>query len=404
MKSSSVLAILLLVVMPVQAAPWEFGVPLTIAASQPGVFHHLESAGRQGIAVSDHTVAVVWEDNRDGTPRSYVGFRDAESDGFQVHRLSNEQDAYEPVVAALTDGRFVFGWEEGGEVWIRTGSPAQLDPPLRFSRHGAAQVSFAAGDRDVYVAWAEQRGRHPAIQVARLMRSSSGAAPRLSSPATVTANAPADQLYPALVVLRTGLLVAWEDRRAGHTRIFYAHSRDGRTFSSARLLNEQLARRSQTYGRGTGAARVVLARVGAARATAVWLDKRDFEGGYDIYSADTGSDSRRFGPNHLVQDEFGANIGQWHAALAGHVDGLAVCIWDDDRDGSPDLWLSWRTPDGWSGNLGVPGATGPGIESNPVIALDADGNAHLAWTEQERTAGPTHLRYLVGRRVPLPRP
>lgn len=400
MRTASALP-LLLASLPVLAAPWEFSEPQTLAEARPGVFHHLESAGRQGIAVSGTTVAIVWEDNSDGTPRAYVAFRDAAGSGFRIQRLSGAPEAYEPVATALANGRFAFGWEEGGQAWMRTGSSTGLDPAVQLSRHAAAQVTLGAEGGNLYVAWAERRHRHAAIHVTRVRIGQPGQAPRPSAPVVVTGEPNDEQLYPSLVVLGAGPLVAWEDRRAGHTRILYAHSRDGRRFSAARLLNELRPGRSDSYGRGTGAARVVLARAGAGRAGAVWLDKRDFEGGYDIYSAETGTDPRRFGTNRKVQDEFGGNTGQWHATLAAHPDGLMVSAWDDDRDGSPDLWLSWRAGPGenWSVNLGVPGASGPGLESSPVATLDRDGNLHLAWIGQTEESGPSTLRYLFARRV-----
>jgi DNA-binding PadR family transcriptional regulator len=379
-----------------QASPWEFSPPRTLSGPQARVFHHLEAAGRSSIAVSEGAVTVVWEDNRDGVPRAYVALRAAGADEFVEQRLSAEAEAYEPAVTALPHGRFAFGWEEGGQVWVRSGGPAGLDPARSLAR--GAQLTLAAGERGLYAAWAERAGRASAIRVARLTPGKPGATLGAAGGNTVTAPPSDEQLYPALAVLKSSVLVAWEDRRHGHTVILYASTRDGQRFTPAQILNEQLPRRSQQFGRGTGAARVALARLEAERAAAVWLDKRDFEGGYDVYSAQSARGTARFGRNERVQDEFGNNIGQWHATLAAH-DGLLVAAWDDDRDGGPDLWLSWRDAHGWSPNLGVPGASGAGSDTSPAIALDAAGGLHLAWIAQESADGPTQLRYLYGRRT-----
>ena len=62
-------AALLLTVLawPAQAA-WEWGTPLTVNSVRgAAIFPHLESANRQGVAVSGGTVGVVWEDNRSGS-------------------------------------------------------------------------------------------------------------------------------------------------------------------------------------------------------------------------------------------------------------------------------------------------------------------------------------------------
>ena len=377
------------------AAPWEFAEPVTVSAARPGVFHHLEAAGRRSIAVSSGMVAVVWEDNRDGTPRAYVAFRAAGKSEFVLQRLSGMQEAYEPVVAALSRGGFVFGWEEGGHVWVRTGGPAGLGPALKLSGAEAAQVALGAGELGVFAAWAERSGKHMAIRVTRLKP---GATLDAEPTKAVTAPQADDQIYPALVVLKSAVVLAWEDRRDGHTVILHARTRDGKRFSNAQILNEQRERRSQTFGRGTGAARVALARLDAEHASAVWLDKRDFEGGYDVYAALSEPGALRFQHNERVQDEFGNNIGQWHAAIAAQ-SGLLAIAWDDDRDGSSDIWLSWREASGWSENFAVPGAAGAGIDTSPAMVVDEDGHLHLAWIEQQNADAPTRLRYIEGRRA-----
>ncbi len=130
---------------------------------------------------------------------------------------------------------------------------------------------------------------------------------------------------------------------------------------------------------------------------AAWLDKRELAVGYDVYAAFSADGGAHFGRNEKVQDEFGNHISQWHASLAADAAGRAVVVWDDDRDGSADVWLSWRTGDGWSEDLAVPGASGPAIQSEPVIALDGNGDLHLAWLERTDPLAPTRLRYTVGR-------
>lgn len=375
------------------AAPWEFGEPVTVSAAHAGVFHHLEAAGRQSIAVSAGTVAVVWEDNRDGTQRAYAALRVSGKDDFVLQRLSGMQEAYAPVVMALPQGGFIFGWEEGGHVWVRTGGSAGFAPPLSLGGTEAAQIVLGAGDLGVFAAWSERSGVHMAIRCARLKP---GATLTAKPAMAVTAAPTEDQIYPALVVLKAAVVLAWEDRRDGHTVILHAHTRDGKSFSNTQILNEQKERRSQTFGRGTGAARVALVRLDAERASAVWLDKRDFEGGYDVYAALSEPGTLRFLRNEMVQDEFGNNIGQWHAAIAARPEVLAVA-WDDDRDGSPDIWLSWREASGWSANVAVPGAAGTGAETSPAMVLDADDNLHLVWIERQSEGAPTRLRYIGGR-------
>jgi len=383
----------------VAAQPWAFDAPLQVA--KPGathVFHHLESAGRRNIAVSRAMVGVVWEDNRDGVPAVYAAFKTREAKGFTIqHRVSGIDEAYEPAIAPFAENGFVIAWEEGGRVLARRVDTRGMGAAIQVSAARAGQVTLGAFRGVTYAAWVEQEGRFHRARVARLHATESGLQAEASRAADV-APLQDDQLYPALAVTREGVAVVWEDRRFGHTRLLYSQAVRGEAFAPYRQLNETSARRLP-YGRGSGVARVALASVGGEGVAAVWSDKRDFLSGYDVYAAFSTDGGRSFGPNQKVQDEFGNAIAQWHPSLAAHDSDMVVVAWDDDRDNTSDIWLSWKTPDGWSDDFAVPGASGPGSQTHPSIILDGEGNLHLAWVERNADDGPTQIRYLLGQRA-----
>jgi hypothetical protein len=384
----------------VAAPPWEFSAPIAVTTTQgETVFHQLESSGRSNLAVAGGTVAVVWEDNRSSLARVYVAFKAAAADRFEHEQpVSVAAPAYEPVVVALGEDLFLFGWEEDGEVWVRAGAPSGLGPPLRLSRQPAGQVHLAVSAAgEIQAVWAERRGAFSRILAAAL-RLSDDRTVQAGAVRPVDAAAPRqDQSYPVVAWPRPGVrVVVWEDRRHGHTVLMDSRAGADGKFSAPRQLNERPPRRSQAYGRGTGVARVGLAVPGDDRLVAAWLDKRDFEGGYDLYAAYSSDGGRHFGRNQKVQDRFGDAFGQWHGAVAANRNGALAAVWDDDRDETSDVWLAWPQDGGWSENLAVPGASGPGQQRSPVAALDAAGDLHLAWIE-ERPAGGTRLLYLRGR-------
>lgn len=107
-------------------------------------------------------------------------------------------------------------------------------------------------------------------------------------------------------------------------------------------------------------------------------DKLDFESSYDVYGGFARSPNLTFGANEKVQDEFGNNFVQWPPAVAANGGGRVAVVWDDDRDGSSDVWLSWRNADGWSDDLAVPGAIYKNL------------------TNQDSTDGDTYQKVLVG--------
>jgi hypothetical protein len=208
------------------------------------------------------------------------------------------------------------------------------------------------------------------------------------------------QLYPALVSLGDDILVAWEDRRFGHTVIMATHTRSGERcgFVSPQRISEARAQRNLNYGKGHGVARVAMARYGEKQALAVWADKRDFREGYDIYAADyQAGELVLFGPNQKVQDSFGGVAQQWHASVAGDAAGQLVVAWDDTRDGDANIMYSWRENGEWSDDLVLPGAGGPGQQNHPSVILDTAGNLHLAWVERATIDGASTLHYVFGR-------
>lgn len=382
------------------AAPWEFGAPLEVdGAGRSGVFHQLDAGARQHLAVAGETVALVWEDNRDGSAQAYVAFKHLTARAFSApQRVSGGRAASEPIVVALGDERFLIAWEQDSAVWVRSADDQALGAPVKLADH-AGQVSLASIDAgNVYAAWSERRGKFRQIRVAKLRVDPAGSVTAEAARAVDGKPLKADQLYPSVAATGFGAVLAWEDRRRGHTALFYSALNNHGQFTPPRILNDQLPQRSQVYGKGTGVARVGLARYGGEAVAAVWLDKRDFEGGYDIYSAHTLRGGKNFGPNRKVQDEFGDSFGQWHAAIAGHDGGQLAVVWDDDRDDSADVWLAWPVNDGWSENLAVPGASGPGQQTQPVLTFDAAGDLHLAWIDRASLDAPTRLRYLHARR------
>jgi hypothetical protein len=378
-------------------ATWQFDAVVDVVGGPPRFFH-VESAGRKNIAISGDWVAVVYAEDEAGVSRCHLALKKRGDPGFQAPLpLSGDGECAEPTVQALGAGDFLLGWQEADRVWLRQLRGGRLTPAQLLARAAATQVSLGVhAETGAFAAWSEHDGKAWRIRVAALDRHG-----RLRRSRFVDAVSAADQNYPSLAVLpENRLVVAWEDRRAGHTRLYYAVSRDaGRHFSTALPLNESdWPGQSLGFGRGTGVMRVALSPW-AQGVAAVWADKRDFRSGYDVYAAFAPLPALRFGHNEKVQDPFGDNIAQWHPAIATTGDGQVAVVWEDDRDGTPDIWLSWRTPQGWSDDLAVPGASGAGVQSDPSVAFDEAGNLHLVWLAKPDLNAPARLRYVSGRRL-----
>ena len=190
--------------------------------------------------------------------------------------------------------------------------------------------------------------------------------------------------------------MVWEDRRTGHTVLFYSQSKQGRIFTPYRIIND-IVQKSPDYGRGNGVTRAAITSVGGKEAVVTWMDKRGFSTGYDIYAAQSDPKTRLFGKNHIVQDTLGNDISQWNPAITANEAGDVVVAWDDNRDDTSDIWFSWKTKEGWSDDYLIDPASGDGQQSGPSIVVDKFRNLHAIWIDQTSEFGPTRLYYSVGK-------
>lgn len=387
----------------VHAQPWEFGKPVDVTSTYgEKIFHHLESSGRHNIAISTGTVAVAWEDDRDGTPRVYLALKGRDKQVFSKEiKISGKGEAYEPTLVALNNSRFVLAWEENTRIHLRVVTPTGLGPTIILDKGEAVQPSLAIHDQQLLLVYSQREGRYGRIRMQRV--GVDGQSLHLKQDCAVDAAPVRDeQLYPTVSSAANSIIVAWEDRRPGHTIIMASQSDDQNlcNFSSPQRISEAPPRQNAAYGKGHGVSRVALAAYGAGKILAVWADKRDFREGYDIYAAHYPFDKEQlFGPNIKVQDSFGGIAQQWHATVVGDHSGRLVVGWDDNRDGDANIMLSWPEGDGWSDDFEVPGAAGIGEQNHPTISLDQEGNLHVAWIERVKIGGPTRLRYLFGKVV-----
>ncbi|PVV06735.1 MAG: hypothetical protein B6D72_19735 [gamma proteobacterium symbiont of Ctena orbiculata] len=390
------------------AAPWEFDEPIDVSSFTGGdgnYFHHLDSSGRRNIAVSGQRLAIAWEDDRNGTPRIYLGHKlTTEASFSQDIRISGAGEAYEPSLAALGGGRFAVAWEEDGHIHLRLVAIEEgpiLGPVKRIDGGPSTQVSLTADGEKIFAVWSQRSGNYGRIQAARLsVDDKMRLEPVIDCP--VDATPPTDeQLYPTAELINDRLLVVWEDRRPKHTIIMAAIEKKGHAcrFSDPLRISEKPEGRNLPYGSGHGVSRAAVGQFGDQGVFAVWADKRNFRDGYDIWGARFILSENRFGGNEKVQDDFGGLAKQRHATVAGQRDGNLVVAWDDEREGDTDVVMSWYDAGEWSEDWVLPVASGEGQQSSPSILLDRRGNLHISWVERTQIGGTTQLKYAFGRNL-----
>ena len=115
------------------------------------------------------------------------------------------------------------------------------------------------------------------------------------------------------------------------------------------------------------------------KAVAVWRDGR---GGQDgIYSARRPAGGA-WGPNERVNDNWVPATAQT-PSVAVDTAGNAYCVWEDERNGNPDVYFAHRPNGGaWSANIRVNDDTGNAPQRDPAIAVDPAGNAYIVWGDE----------------------
>ncbi len=408
------LQLLLLIPSLALSSPWSFKAPITVAGSDSSThFHHLDGAGRKHIAANEHSVSMIWEDDRDGSPQVFLAIKSFASGNIENEfRLSSGEEAYEPAIVSIDGRRWLAAWEQDEFIWgciVNNGSPG---PATRLSEKPARQVTLASdGKGHALAVWAVIRERGQYISAADLKITDDKIS--TGSPVPVTGEFESSyQAYPSATLLDRGQsVIAWEDRRAGHTRLFTSHRRAaGQAFSPELQFNEHNEPPPVDEGTavmlGSGVMRVSLAKDLSGAVQAVWMDKRNPASGYAVWGAPYRQNSQSFDVNHQIQDELGAAVPQWHASVEGGSNGF-VAVWDDTREAwsddleTGDVILSWQTDTGWSDDLILPHASGEGYQGSPALSLDPAGNLHLLWIERRDLNSPSRLHYMLGvRRAP----
>ena len=392
---------LALAIFQIQASErWIFDSRISVTGPPvDAVYHHLEGSGRKHIAVTGESVAVVWEDNRSRDPQIYATFKSLTRKTFPTALLvSSGSEAYEPVIDAISGNRFVLAFEQDASVFARILTAKGLAEPARLSRAAASHVGIAGFDDRVFASWREQDNGRWFIKIAALRVTKANRIVVESLQSVEADGLETPVLFPAIAVNGAGICVAWEDRRAGHTRLLVSHARDaGKTFTEPQFLNEFFSNRNQ-YDRGSGVTRVSLASFAQDEILAAWMDKRRGGKGYGIFAALGADAGDSFGPNEKVHGEEGDTQPHYNPATAGNQAGDFVIAWDDFRRGDSDIWISAHNPDlEWSLDYAPPVASGDGEQSHPSIALDEQGNLHLVWIERALPDGPSRLWYSPGR-------
>jgi len=115
----------------------------------------------------------------------------------------------------------------------------------------------------------------------------------------------------------------------------------------------------------------------AGNAYAVWRDYRN--GNYDIYFSYRPAGGK-WGVNERVNDDAGVEVQEWPAIVVDRP-GNAYAVWEDHRNGDPDVYFSYQPMGGgWSVSQRVDDGGTTNVDC-PDLAIDSVGNLYALWQD-----------------------
>jgi len=187
----------------------------------------------------------------------------------------------------------------------------------------------------------------------------------------------AAQRHPHVLVDETGAVwVVWRDNRSTPAGIYVGvlHPHQAGWTSNERV--------SPVYDSDLMAVRPVLTR--QERETAiVWQDTRGQD--ENVYVSLSLANPSVWTALQQVNDDSTPPAQQFSPDAVMDAAGRLYVVWTDTRHGNRDLY--WRTRTSgqgahWQPAAPVPPASGPGVQMQPALAVDAAGKVYLAWANE----------------------
>lgn len=287
---------------------------------------------------------VVWEDRRNGDPdiyaQRYNNRGELQGYNFRVDDDAGNSWQYLPAIAIDNIGNFVIAWADRRESWLnpniyaqRFSSSAQFlgqnfqikDNYYIFTQEYPAITSSGGGN--FVVVWNDDRNGNLDIYAQRY--DSNGIPQGKNFRVNDDINS-SQQYFPSVSADGSGnFVVVWEDERDGNPDIY------AQRYNSSGIPQGANFKVNDYSGSARELVPIAIAVDGHCNFIVVWTDARN--GTPDIYAQRYSSSGVPQGANFRVNDDNGSS---WQVlpAIASDGSGNFVVVWQDDRNGDPDIY------------------------------------------------------------------
>ncbi len=376
-------AVLLVLLVPGQAAAVDFGQDVTVTSNSHRQEYPSAAVGPNG------DIFVVWQDdqNNPGITSDIFCARSTDNGSTftvlgKIDDSSGNPDHIYPQITADSQGKLHAVWADyrSGSYYqiyyansTDNGSTWSANVQVNYTVTGTQTQPSVATDssNNIYVAWDDGRsGSHVYVAKSTDGGASFGAAKKVDS-----STGSARHCW-VCVAPNDNVSVAWEDSRNSNWDIFLATSTDGgSSFGSEVNVTTNTSGSSQTYPR-------VAADPGSGL-DVVWSDNRD--GNYGVFCG-ASSDGSTFSAVAVNDTDTGITASQ-AASLAVDSAGVVHVAWQDKRSGSGHFRTYYSESDGSGGfitSVRVDNTTTADCY-HPFVTVDPNDVPSLVWDDNRNS-------------------
>jgi len=328
---------------------------------------------------------VVWMDARNGNSdiygQRYSSSGEAQGVNFWVNDASGTITPVYPAIAVDASGNFVVVWEdyrnERSDIYaqrynsrgVKQGANFRVNDDSAEGWQSDPAVAVDGGGNFVVV-WKDYRNESSNIYAQRY--NSSG----IAQGNNFQVNDISGNVYgwsgPSISLDSNGnFVVVWE----GDSDIY------GQRYSSSGVKQGSNFRVNDDSG-SSGQDCPAIAVDASGNFVVAWRDSRNGKSDvYDIYGQRYTSSGAKQGMNFRVNDDSSSSW-QWYPAIAADRSGNTVVVWEDHRNGDPDIYAQLFDSQGQriGSNYRVNNDTGKKKQENPDVKL-VNGHIYYTWED-----------------------